>query len=334
MATEFLAEKDVSPELASTLMKLAPANPFCTPSYAEAMAENGHQPWLLGIKRRGQVVAGCYGFLFSGRLNRGLQIPSLPDVPCDDVFWDGLLRFCSVHRITCLELQSFASSATHIPRLPGEVERQERCEYVLDLADRDWERKLARNHRRNIKMAMQSGLTVRRTGGVDACREHVRLMAATREGRLKRGEWIPPAAEDRLSWFLLLIEKGAGELFQTVAGRKALSSMMILRAAEGGYGETSGTSPDGMRCGASHFLIYSIARALREESMRVFNLGGAESNPGLSLFKSLFAATPVSLESASVYLGGDFRRRLTGTARSLRQSGRNLLRRIGAVSDL
>ena len=334
MATEFLAEKDVSPELASALMRLAPANPFYTQSYAEAMREDGRQPWLLGIKRRGQLVAGCYGLVFSGRLNRGLQISSVPDVPCDDDFWDGLLRFCSLQRITCLELQSFASSATHIPLLPGEVERQERCEYVLDLGDREWERKVAQKHRYSIRRALQAGVTMRRAAGADACHEHVQLRLASMERRHKRGELTSDEVEMGFSTALLLTEKGAGELFQAVAGGKELSSALVLKAAEGTYLESAGTSPEGMKCGASHFLIYSIMRVLREESIWVFNLGGAELDPGLSLFKSRFGATPVALESASFYLGSDFRRKLTDAARFLRQRGTSLLRRIGAVSDL
>jgi len=334
MLTEFIAEKDVSPELVSALMRLAPNNPFCTKSYADAMREDGHQPWLLGMKSNGQLVAGCYGFQFSGFINRGIQILSIPNVPCDDDFSNSVLLFCSSHRVTYLELQSFASSSTHIPRLPGEVNRQSRCEYLLDLENPGWERKLVRDHRQNIKRALQAGLTIRRSKGSDACSEHVRLLAATRDRRRKLGVSIPCDVEKLWAWSLLLTEKGAGELFQAVAGKQALSSVMVLRAAEGVYGEASGTSPEGMECGASHFLIYSIARALREESMRVFNLGGAESNPGLSLFKSRFGATPVSLESASLYLGGAFRSRLTDAARSLRQSGTSLLRWIGAASNL
>ena len=326
--TEFLAEQDISRELASALMKLAPANPFCTASYAEAIGAPGQPPWLLGTSRKGQLITGCYGYLFSGHLNRGLQIPSLPDVPSDDDFWTGLLRFCSSHRLTSLELQSFASKATHIPPLPGEVMRQERCEYVLDLEDPEWDRKIHKKHRYGIRKALQARVTMRKGMGASACREHARLLAATAERLRKRGVFISRDAEEQWAWSLLLEEKGAGELFQAVAGEKVLSSVMVLRAAEGAYMETAGTSAEGMICGASHFLIYSVARALREEAIREFNLGGAESNPGLSLFKSRFGATPVPLQSASFCLGSWVRRKLTHAARSLRQIASASLRGI------
>jgi hypothetical protein len=332
-ATEFFAEKDAPPELVSALMRLSPANPFCTKSHADAMREYGHEPWLLGIKRRGQLVAGCYGCRFSGRLNRGFRIISLPKAACEDIFWDGLMRFCSLHKIACLEVNTFNSLGAHIPRLPGEVERLEGIEYVLDLEDPDWERKVAKKHRYSIRMALRAGVTLRRATDADSCREHVRLMAATQERRRKRGESISGNLKQELLYSTCLLEKGGGELFQAVVGGETVSSYLLLRAVEGAFGITAGTSPEGMTCGASHFLIYSVARTLREESMRVFNLGGVESNPGLGLFKSRFGAAPVVFESTSFYLGNNFRRRVTDTARFVRRTGTRLLGRIGGVSD-
>jgi hypothetical protein len=339
MSTDFLAEDVVSPELAAAMIRLAPANPFCTKSYAEAMRALGQQGWLLGTERGGELIAGCYGFLSSGHLNRSLEISSLPDIPCDDAFWDGLMRFCSLHGITYLQLENSFLSGRHIPPLPGEVERRDIRQYVLDLGDPGWERKVARKHRQNIKRALETGATLRRTAGADACREHVRLMAMSMERLRKRGEAVSGAGVER-QWSLCFqfTQKRAGELFQAVAGSEVLSSAVVLRAAEGAYYESAGTSPEGMKCGASHFLLYSIARVLREESVRTFNLGNAEvpgdpgaSNPGLELFKLRFGATPVSVESATFYLGSNLRRRLTAAAHSLRQSGSALLRRIGAV---
>jgi len=325
----FLAENVVPPELAAALMRLAPANPFFTKSYADFMRAVGNQAWLLGSERRGELIAGCYGFISSGYLNRNLSIPSLPDVPCDDLFWDGLMRFCSLHRITYLQLDRSAPGA-RIPPLPGEVERRAVCEYVLYLGDPEWERRLTQHHRRKIKRALQTGLTLHRTAGVDACREHLRLMAASMDRRRKRGESIVGTVEGKLPEWILFIETGAGELFQAVAAGKVLSSVVVMRAAQGAFYESSGTSPEGTKCGASHFLLYSIARVLREESVRTFNLANAEApNPGLRLFKLRFGAVPVSHEAATFYFGSDLRRRLTAAARSLRQIGSAFLRRIG-----
>jgi len=138
MTTEFLVEAAVPSEREAALMTLEPRNPFCTNSYVEAMRAAGAQAWLLGTTRDGRLVSGCYGYLTAARLNRVLRIPSVPHMAPDDAFWDGLLRFCASHGVTCLELNSLASPAVRIPLLPGEVERQDRCEYVLDIGDAEW----------------------------------------------------------------------------------------------------------------------------------------------------------------------------------------------------
>ena len=51
MSTDFLAENAISPELAAELIRVAPANPFCTKAYAEVLRAPGRQVWLLGRKR-------------------------------------------------------------------------------------------------------------------------------------------------------------------------------------------------------------------------------------------------------------------------------------------
>ena len=327
MITEFLAENVVTPELAAAVMGMAPANPFCTLAFAEAQRAYGHQPWLLGIKRGGKLIAGCYGFLASGSLNSVLEIRSFPDLPWDEVFWEGLVRFCSMHRLSWLQLDNRDSPGVKIPPLPGEVERQDQIDYVLDLRNPEWERRVAEKHRYSIRRALQAGVWMRRTGGARACREHVQLRIASMERRHKRGEVTPYDVEKGFPSSLQLTEKGAGELFQVFDGSKVLSSALVLKAAEGAYYDSAGTSPEGMKCGASHLLIYSIARTLREESMRAFNLGTGMAEPGLSLFKSRFGATAVSVESASFYFGSDLRRTLTSAARFLRRSGSAIFRR-------
>jgi hypothetical protein len=179
---------------------------------------------------------------------------------------------------------------------------------------------LARKHWYSIRRALQAGLTVRKAAGADACREHVQLRIASLERRSKRGELTPGDVEQGFPTALQLTEKGAGELFQAVVGREVLSSALVLMAAEGAYYDSAGTSSEGMKCGASHFLVYSIARALRERAVWTFNLGSAEPNTGLSLFKTRFGATPVPFQSATFHLGSVFRRKLTAAVLLLRQS--------------
>jgi hypothetical protein len=333
VVTEFIADDVVTPELAVATMNLAPANPLCTQSYADAKRAFGHQPWLLGLKCAGRLVAGCYAFLSSGALNRGLEISSLADMPWDEVFWNGLIRFCSVRRISCLQIDNRGTLGAAIPRWPGETERQREYEYVLDVGDREWERRVARHHWRAIRMAGQAGVEMRKATGADACREHVRLMASSMQRRVKRSEAISRGPQDPHLWCQLLTDTGAGELFQAVAGGRVLSSGLILRAAEGASYYSAGTSPEGMKCGASHFLIYSIARTLREESCSTFSMGSAEPDSGLGLFKTRFGATPVPFELVKFYLGNNLRRTLTHAVLFLRERTSGLLGRMGVESS-
>lgn len=255
--------------------------------------------------------------VWSGQLNRILEIPSLPKLPQDDVFWDRLRRLCLSQRISCLNIDNRGAPGVPIPLFPRLLEHENQSEFVIDLRNPTWEDGVARKHWQNIKRARQSRVVLQRSTTAEACQEHVNLMSASMARRTRRGEQTPGDIEETLPTIVQLTAKGAAELFRAVQGTKVLSSALVLKAAEGAYYETAGTSPEGMRCGASHFLIYSVARTLRQESIGMFNLGlGAD--PGITMFKSRFGATPLPLEYLCFYFGSDLRLRLTVAAHYLR----------------
>jgi hypothetical protein len=290
---------------------LVPQNPFYTWSYVEARRAMGDRPWVLALRRGTQTVACCPAFLRVGRLSRSLEIPSWPDCDADDAgrFWQALLGFCRQRGVTRLELNSFASATVSIPIWPGEQFRRKRCEYVLDLGipKTDLWKRLSSNHARNIKRARKLGLTVMRTREPDACRIHTRLMAASLERRKDRGESV--FENDALQPVLALTKHGAGELFQIVGQEQVLSSILVLIAAKGAYYHSAGTSPEGMTCGASHFLIQDITQTLQGDGLERFNLGGADdTNAGLERFKTGFGAIATELEAAEFSFAGPLRR--------------------------
>jgi len=298
MAPEFHASRDRIDEFASDLAALEPRNPFRTPQYAQAMRSLGKVPWVFFTREGGNIVAGCIGFVQSGRLNRLLELPSIPPVGRTDPFWHGLRAFCRGERISQLSLQSFGSSGGGIAEIEGETERRSRVEYVLELQGTALWSNVSSNHRRNMQKGQKAGLLVERTFATEACEMHARLQDASMERRANRGEQVQADAQVRS--FAALLKTGAGEIFRATSGSEILSSILVLRAEKGAYYHSAGTRPEGMAVGASHFLIRSVAEMLRAESMEVFNLGAAgASNPGLERFKTGFGPKAVNLEAAT-----------------------------------
>lgn len=117
--------------------------------------------------------------------------------------------------------------------------------------------------------------------------------------RKNRGEEVSSPRYSPL-WEALLMH-GAAELFQSTDGGKVVGSMLIVSSRCSAYYQTGGTSLEGMAKGAASFLTIEVARALREDGLRTFNLGGADlDNPGLCRFKAGFGASEVLLEAVSV----------------------------------
>src|SRR2546428_10715956 len=150
MPVEFDAEPDPSAELCAQVSALAPTNPFYTAAYVKAQQSLGYHPWILYLQEQGRMRSACIAFMKAGRLNRVLEITSLPALAEPEVFWKGLLDFCRRRGITRLSVESFGSSSAAIPALPGEHARSERCEYVLDLTASEPFQNLSSNHKRNI----------------------------------------------------------------------------------------------------------------------------------------------------------------------------------------
>jgi hypothetical protein len=316
VAFAFSAQLEPSDMLCAEVSALAPANPFYTAAFVESRRALGYQPWMLCLCEGARIRMACSAFMWAGRLHRTFEIPSLPPVDAGESFWPELMEFCRRSQVSRLKANSFGSPAVSIPRLPTQMSRRPRCEYVLDLVGADLGGGLAANHKRNIERARRAGLRIERVVDLAACEEHARLIGASMRRRQERGEVVAVDPDSR-SW-LAMGRAGAGELFQAVLDRRVLSSVFVLKTKIGAYYQSAGTSPEGMATGASHFLVCEIARMLRAESLTVFNIGGADSlNPGLQRFKLGFGAAPVPLEAAEFWLGSAFRARLVSAARAL-----------------
>ena len=296
-------------------------NPFCSPRFVEARTNQGERPYLFTLTDQNEIVAACFGFLREKSLRRTLQIVSLPRLPDSDSFWRGVWQVCLQSKIWHLQVDSYASPEAEIPFLQGETARRERFEYVLELSSENYQAGVSANHWRNISHAVGAQLAVHRTRESRALAEHVSLMELSRVRRIKRGERIEFEQNAALSHALL--STGAGELFQAVESQQVISSVLVLRSQAGAYYQSAGTSQRGMAIGASPFLISRICEVLRQEEIRVFNLGGASpENSGLRRFKAGFGARELRLTAASFCPRPAVQRSVHRTLKILREKQR------------
>lgn len=295
------------------LQESAPRNPFFTAEYALARQRIGDTAVIL---EQGTEV--CLAFLRRGRLTSTLEIASLPFTP-SNTFLSGLINFCADQRIYETALQTFGSPPLKIPRLPQEIERRVRTEFVIDLGTPASQWKIGDTHRRHIRRAEKSAVSIRRVRS-EGLEQHLAMCRVSMSRRQERGEVVQSVADSPEIPSLVLA--GAAELFQAIQDDIVLSSMLALRSRKGAYYHSAGTSQVGMEIGASHFLVHSVARMLQDDGAEVFNLGGAEvENPGLRAFKSRFGAVPVETEAVRAVLCGPIHRRFVQAMHTLKKIG-------------
>ncbi len=314
----FVAAEQPADDQIAAVAALAPDNPFYTPAYVRARVEGGggHLLLLTFQQEDGVLLAGCPAYLRQGRWLRTLEIESLPKLPAEgEAFWAGLKQLCRARRIGLLVANTYASEPVNIPSLGHRLERRERTEHVLGLTTYDETLGQASSqHRRNLKRARKAGLIARAARDDRALATHTELMQASMQRRRERGESVPEATQSDRRRFERLLASGAAELFQAERQGMVVSSLFVLLAERGAYYQSAGTSPDGMACGASPFLLHETACLLRRRGLERFNLGGAHtSEAGLYRFKSDFGGMQVALEAVRA----DFSNPLIRSARTL-----------------
>ena len=274
-----------------------PSNPFSTTEYVRARESLNAKACLIGLYHGTELVSGGISFVSGSFLRRSLDIPSLPSAPEAATFWQGILQLCRALKVWHLEVNTYGSRTAEIPQLPGELTRRTRYEYVIDLPVSDIFEGVSSQHRRNISRAFKAGLSIRRTLKASVYTQHRELMDASQERRAKRGEEVDRGSE---ALPLALLASKSGEIFQAVKGEQILSSILVLRSSKGAYYQSAGTRPEGMKVGASPFLVSQVAGILKQEGAQVFNLGGAgEDSLGLRRFKAGFNTREIALQAAT-----------------------------------
>ena len=308
----------------NAIAALMPDNPFLTFAYCEARRALGDAPWTFALRRHGAVTDACLGFLRQGILNRSLEIPSLPPIHDPEAFWNALLNYCETSAVSSLHIQNFGSADVRLP-VPSGSTRKARSEYVLRLADRDVVKAMRPSHRQRAKRAVQSGLKLTQTSELSRCAEHLQMMAASCRRRTERGEAVSINDTASMKYEGQVMEayltSGAGVLFQAMRGDHVLSSALVLIAERGAYYQTSGTSPEGMNSGASHFLVSNIAQHLQARGKELLNLGGVdETGSGLEEFKLGFGAERRDMEAVELFVGHPLKRHMTVVLAKVRRA--------------
>jgi len=271
------------------------------------------QPYLIGLWQADEIVSACFGFLFCSFPRRTLIIFSMPTIPRQKTFWEGFLELCRKLKVWRLQISTYGSPAGEVPHLPGELARNTRWEYVLDLTCEKLLGGVSSHHRRNMSREAQAGLRVQRTRSASSCTEHLELMRTSLQRRADRGEAVNTDLTNVRE--LALLASGCGEIFQAVSGERVLSSSLVLRS--GAYYLSTGSSPDGLKLGSSPFLTWQIASILQQEGIRLFNLGGTGAdNPGLRRFKAGFGAREVELQAATFCPKSVVERKVHGSLRA------------------
>lgn len=296
----------------------APYSPFLTPAFADAQRRGGREIALLSLRRDTEMVSCCLAATKRGRLHTMVEIFSLPEGGDRPEFAEGLLHLCRSVTADLLAVDSLGSRVRGVPPLGGRISHRTRREHIWSLAGKDLWSDLSANHRRNVTRARKAGVVVAVAEGEANLERHLALTDASLARRERRGEHVQTGDPQLASWRVLL-ETGAASLYQARLGDEVLSSILLLKAREGAYYHSAGTSPEGMRLGASQMLIFEVATRLSVEGLSVFNLGGAEpANEGLHRFKVGFGTSSQELEAATYQVAGVVRRGVLWLADSAR----------------
>jgi lipid II:glycine glycyltransferase (peptidoglycan interpeptide bridge formation enzyme) len=177
---------------------------------------------------------------------------------------------------------------------------------------------LSGNHRRNIAKALSAGLTIESSRAKDDYETHVLLMQSSTSRRQRRGEDI--AMPHYQEFDHALLQGGIGTIYQAKLGSETMASVLVLKSSSSAYYQSAGTLPAGMQIGASPFLIHEVAKRLKKEGYRSFNLGGADTDaPGLRRFKKGFGAKEIDLFAADYTMSSRWNRAIGDIIKSMKR---------------
>lgn len=262
----------------------------------------GAQAWIFSLLAEGRCVGAAVASLQRGRMRSSLNLTLTAELPDRDAFWDGVMAFVRQHDITNLWVESvgFPAPAESLPEMAGEHHRFSDVKlYVVDLERDDPFSAFSHGTKSTIKKARKNAAEVVVLPPFEAVARHCDLIEASLARRAQRGEQIKN--KDYTDYVNSLLEKGAGRLYQAAIGGAVVSSKFVFFLGDAAFWDSSGTSPEGMRLGASQFLMFEMMQLLRADGLRVLNLDVASVGAGgLGAYKAGFGADIGQLERVDV----------------------------------
>jgi len=275
------------PDLAKIPYAMKPNGPFIesSPELFKRLNESEEKIAISAKYSDGKNLLLAVGVIQRGRLNRCLFLSVLRDIPDQAAFWEKLNGFAETTKISQLIIEIIAGcdETIDVAGLPRASEFLKSDLFLVDVLAQDV--KFSSNHRRNIKKAKKLGIELIEQPIDPAIEDHFRLRQSSFDRRAARGENIVE------SYPMRYISTGKARLWQCGLDGEVLSSNLIVHGLDGAWHyESAGTSPEGFKMGASHFLHNEIMIAMRDAGVRWYDLGGtSEDNPGLTRFKEGFA---------------------------------------------
>ena len=274
-----------------------------------SMASEQHYPVLFRIERNGALIALTLGMFRCRFLRSQLVFPSYPrfledSAESKSVFWQGVDKFCRKHGVVRVAVNSYEAPELQVAELRGLTQTKERSEFFIDLTRDLGEllRSFSSSHRRNIKKAQKHDLELSISQNGSILEEHLIAFSHTATRRQSRNETVPGVNEQLLR---KLLNSQNAIVMQLHQGHEIISSIYIILTPKSAFYFSGGTTPEGTRIGAFHYLIWSAIEELQNRGVASLTLGGADSDTpeGLRRFKLGFNAREVQLTHNEYLLG-------------------------------
>lgn len=271
------------------------------PQFLAATSPKDHQ-FIAFVVREGAVIKAINIGSYRGQTARHqLYFPTVARCydKCEQALTllnDSIRLFCRSKGMVKVTQNSFEASKNYQPRHELVAFSQLRSEYFIDLTpclDTIFNH-FSTSHKRNIKKAQKRQLQVKLSTSPAALTDHFLACGETAKRRLARHESVPSVNKPLIKTLLL---SGHAFILQLYDQTQIICSIFIVTTKQRAFYFSGGTTPQGTKMGAFHYLLWLTMTELKSRSITSLSLGGTDqhSPAGLIRFKLGFNAQKIEL---------------------------------------